>query len=144
MNACTVNVHIKENPERKSEIIFCRNKFKLKKEKFKIEHEKNLLQIQINQQTEKMEHLNQEHNNMSIELEQVSRQVTGDKQKDSGYIGQLQKMNELQAKENIVLMENQKKNEIKYRREVEKTKKEYKDKNQKSTKDNEKMISQLL
>ena len=91
-----------------------------------------------------MEHLNQEHNNMSIELEQVSRQVTGDKQKDSGYIGQLQKMNELQAKENIVLMENQKKNEIKYRREVEKTKKEYKDKNQKSTKDNEKMISQLL
>ena len=53
-----------------------------------------------------MDHLNQEHNNMSIELEQVSRQVTGDKQKDTGYIGQLQKMNDLQAKENIVLMEN--------------------------------------
>ena len=34
MNVCTENVHIKENLEKKLEIIFCRNKFKLKKEKF--------------------------------------------------------------------------------------------------------------
>jgi len=34
MSACTVNVHIKENPEKKLEIIFCRNKSKSKKEKF--------------------------------------------------------------------------------------------------------------
>jgi hypothetical protein len=34
MSACTVNVHIKANPEKKLEIIFCRNKSKSKKEKF--------------------------------------------------------------------------------------------------------------
>ena len=34
MSACTVNVHIKENLEKKLEIIFCRNKSKSKKEKF--------------------------------------------------------------------------------------------------------------
>jgi len=34
MNVCMVNDHIKENPEKKLEIIFCRNKFKLKKVKF--------------------------------------------------------------------------------------------------------------
>jgi hypothetical protein len=36
-----------------------------------------------------MDHLNQEHNDMSIELEQVSKQVHGDKEKDGGYIQQL-------------------------------------------------------
>ena len=34
MSACTENVHIKVNPEKKFGIIFCRNKSKLKKEKF--------------------------------------------------------------------------------------------------------------
>lgn len=34
MSACTENVHIKVNPEKKSEITFCQNKYKLKKEKF--------------------------------------------------------------------------------------------------------------
>lgn len=34
MSACMVNVHIKVNPEKKLEIIFCRNKSKSKKEKF--------------------------------------------------------------------------------------------------------------
>jgi len=44
MNACMVNVHIKENQEKKLEIIFCRNKFKLKKVKFQ---EDGLLKQQI-------------------------------------------------------------------------------------------------
>ena len=43
MSACTVNVHIKENPEKKLEIIFCRNKFKLKKEKFQEDGQLKLL-----------------------------------------------------------------------------------------------------
>ena len=47
MSACTENVHIKVNLEKKLEIIFCRNKFKLKKEKFQEDGQSKLLILSI-------------------------------------------------------------------------------------------------
>ena len=41
------NDHIKENLEKKLEIIFCRNKFKLKKEKFQEDGQSKLLILSI-------------------------------------------------------------------------------------------------
>lgn len=47
MNVCMENDLIKENLEKKLEIIFCRNKFKLKKEKFQEDGQSKLLILSI-------------------------------------------------------------------------------------------------
>ena len=47
MNVCMENDHIKENLEKKLEIIFCRNKFKLKKEKFQEDGQSKQLILSI-------------------------------------------------------------------------------------------------
>lgn len=56
---------------------------------------------------------------MAEELESLSLAKNGDREKNSNYVNQLQKMNDLQAKEIIILSENLEKNEKKHRKDVE-------------------------
>lgn len=133
----------------KQELLSCKRQLKdqqasnqfLKKEKYKVEHEKNLMQIQLNQDLEKLEGVLKEYEQLKDVHESLARDFEHEKQRMADYIGELEHMNKIQQQENEVLRSNTNDNEGHLIEEMEKVKIEAHKKEQKHYRTMEKIAS---
>lgn len=97
----------------KQELLSCKRQLKdqqssnafIKKEKFKLEHEQNLMEIQLNQGVDKMENVLQEYEHLQAQSEVERKHFNEERELKDGYIEKLEATNVHLDRQNVELAE---------------------------------------